>query len=271
MKVIIFFISLLVTTNSFANAQDIPDKDQFPKGQVISATGHPDYPPVIWQEKGGQKLIGFAVEFLERALSEIKVKVKFIKSDTWGRAQMEVSQGKIDILLPPYKSDERLKLLNYPTRPFLMDDTVVVVKKGREFQFSKFQDLSNKSGVAIIHDSFGSEFDEFQKNNLKIKRLSKTEQCLKFLIKDRARFMVGGYNAILAMATKMGVLEKIEILPKRIIVTGMYFAVSRKSKWNQTDLLKYLSLKVDEYEKEGYMKKLEKKYLNIYKKEVSLN
>ncbi|MFT6632120.1 MAG: polar amino acid transport system substrate-binding protein [Bacteriovoracaceae bacterium] len=271
MKIFIILIFLLGSTIIIADSQKGQSNYIFPKNKVISVTGHPDYPPVIWQEKGGEKLIGLAVEFLERALSEIKVKVNFIKSDTWGRAQIEVSQGKIDMLMPPYKSKERLKLLNYPRKPFLMDDTVVVVRKGKTFDFRKLEDLSTKSGVAIIHDSFGSTFDQFEKTNLKIKRLSKSEQCLKFLMKGRANFMVGGRSAILAMATKMRIHDQIEILPKRIINTGMYFAVSRKSKWNQTDLLEYLSMKIDEYEKEGYMKRLEVKYLNIYKKEVALN
>jgi polar amino acid transport system substrate-binding protein len=150
-----------------------------------------------------------------------------------------------------------------------MDDTVVFVSKGKTFEFEKLSDLSGKSGVSIIHDSFGTEFDKFEKKGLQMTRLPKSEHCVNFLLKGRARYMVGGYSAVLAVAAKMGVLDKIEVLPHRIIVTGMYLPISRISPWNKPELLKYLDRKVLEYKKEGYIKKLEEKYLNILKAEAS--
>jgi polar amino acid transport system substrate-binding protein len=269
MKLILILIFLITSQISFALTDAELKKTLFPNNRTINLTGHPDYPPVVWQEKGSRKLVGIAVKLLERAFSEINVKLNVINTDTWGRAQVEVAEGKIDILMPPYLNDERLKVYSYPKEPFLMDDTVIFVKKGHRFKFDKLDDLIGKTGVAIIHDSFGSEFDTFEKKSLKVTRLPKSEHSISFLLKGRAKYMVGGYNAVLAVASKMGVLDQVEVLPHRIIVTGMYTPISRISAWNSPELLSYLDRKVLEYKKEGYIKKLEEKYLKIYKAEAS--
>lgn len=237
-----------------------------PNNRTLTVTGHPDYPPVIWASKDG-KLKGVAVELLEKILKEAKIKVVFTNVDTWGRAQEEVKSGRFDILLPPYKTNERVALYNYSAETFMMDETVVFVRKGEEFKFEEFSDLLKYPGVAIINDSFGTKFDEFEKTNKNLTRLPTTEQCFRFVEKKRARYIIAGLNSGRATLTKLMLDDKYTVLPKRIIVTGLYAPVSLKSPWNTPLFNAFLRKKFREYESNGTVDALEKKYLAILKQE----
>ena len=257
-----FIISLLLfSTLGLSGTADKLKKMQLPNNRTITVTGHPDYPPVVWQKKDSRELIGISVELLQKIFEEANIKVEVINTDTWGRAQVEVAKGNIDMLMPPYKNTEREKVYRYSKFPFLMDDTVVFVKKGKTFKFNSLNELIGKKGVAITHDSFGSSFDSFAEKKLSLHRLPKTEHCFKFLLKDRADYMVAGYTAGLAVAATMDILENIDVLHHRIIVTGMYLPISLASPWNIPEVHTFLEKRVQQLTSNGYVKKLEKKYL----------
>lgn len=238
-----------------------------PNNRVITITGHPDYPPVLWINKETKEFQGVAIEMLQMIFNEINVKTNFINVENWARAQEEVKSGRIDLLLPPYKTEERYPFYNYATQPFMYDETVVFVKKGYEFKFQKFQDLLQHPGTAIINDSFGSEFDQFELINKNITRLPSTEQCFRFVDKDRARYIIAGYNSGMAALAQLHWEDRYTVLPRRIIVTGMYAPISLKSAWNTPEINSYLNKKFNEYNRKGIVKKLEKKYLELFKME----
>lgn len=254
-----------------AHAHDIVNdlkKIILPNNRTIIITGHPDYPPVIWSSSNKKHLQGISVELMEKIFSEINVKVIFKNVETWGRAQEEVKNGRIDMLLPPYKTKERLVFYNYSATHFMMDETAVFVKKGKQFNFSKFSDLSLYKGTAIINDSFGSEFDKFDSKNSNLTRLATTDQCFRFVDKDRARFVIAGASAGLAALAKLNMEDKFVMLPKRIISTGMYAPLSNKSPWNTPLINEYLKKKFHQYITDGTIARLEKKYIALIKNET---
>lgn len=239
----------------------------FPNKRVIKITGHPDYPPVIWNKDGTDILMGIAPELIKKIFSEIDVEVKLINTDTWGRAQVQVEKGKIDLLMPPYKNPQRVKIYNYYGDSFLQDDTVIFIRKDSNIVFEKLEDLKGKTGVAIIHDSFGAKFDEYAKSNLKVTKLPKTEQCFNFLLMGRADYMIAGLSAGLAVSKKMKITDKVRTLDKKIVETGMYLPFSFKSKWNIPQLHEYINMRIDELKKDGYINKLKQKYIKVYNSE----
>ncbi|MBC7428672.1 MAG: transporter substrate-binding domain-containing protein [Bacteriovorax sp.] len=265
MKLLTLFIALTFIPAGYSQTEltDIV----LPNNRTITVTGHPDYPPVVWVKKDTKELEGIAVELLTMILKEANIKVVFTNVDTWGRAQEEVKAGRIDILLPPYKTEERVQLYNYAAETFMMDETVVFVRKGQQFKFEEFKDLLIYPGVAIINDSFGTKFDEFEKANKNLTRLPTTEQCFRFVEKKRARYVIAGINSGKAALTKLMLNNKYIVLPKRIIVTGLYAPVSLKSPWNTPQFNAFLRKKFQEYETNGTVKSLEKKYWNILKQE----
>jgi polar amino acid transport system substrate-binding protein len=231
------FIALLFINPTFA--------------KEIIVTGHPDYPPVIWMKDG--KLVGSAVTIVKQALENLGHQVRFVPIETWGRAQEEVKIGRIDILLPPYKTPKREKIYSFPKKPFLMDKTALFYKRGEEIKFESFKDLKKYRGVAIINDSFGEEFDLADKKYNLLKRLTKTEQCLLYLSKGRTDYVIAGQNAALSVLSELGLEKEITTHEKLIIETGMYTAISKKSKFDNSkfkneffsEVEKLISMKLD--------------------------
>lgn len=261
-------LTLILLVFSFISAADTDlKKISLPNNRVINITGHPDYPPVIWFNKESKEFQGIAVELLQKIFNEADIKVNFVNVESWARAQEEVKNGKMDMLIPPYKTKERLVYYNFAADPFLMDDTVVFVKKGKEFDFEKFSDLLKYPGTAIINDSFGSEFDQFESRHKHLTRLATTEQCFRFIEKDRARYIIAGVNSGIAALASLRWDDRYVILPKKIITSGLYAPISLKSSWNTPEINIYLNDKFTEYNRKGIVKRLEKKYLELFKKE----
>jgi len=250
-----FIFLIILSSNIFAD----------PK--VLRVTGHPDYPPVIWYSEKEDKLKGVAVELLQNIFKDSDIKLEFQHVATWGRALEEVNQGRIDMLLPPYKTEERKIVYHFSDQPFMEDRTVLFLKKGSKVDYKELVDLSKYQGTAIINDSFGDDFDKASKKLLKVQRLSKTEQCLRFLLRGRADYLVAGYSAGISVAKAMGVDNQIEVHKMPIIRTGMYIALSKRSKHASPEIMKLIDIKLVEYQKSGFIKELEKKYDEIYQRE----
>lgn len=228
---------------------------------IVTFTAHPDYPPVSFVDKSTNELKGVAVDLLKEALIKMGKKPKSIRIGTWARAQEEVKLGRIDLLLPPYKTAEREEWLWFQQSPILSDETSVFVVKNSTLKFTKLSDLKSKRGVAIIHDSFGPLFDQFDKTDLKMSRLATTEQCFKFLLKNRADFVVAGHLAGMQVLKKLNLEQSIVALPNRVIVTGMYVGISKKSKnVNNQKFIEQLNKEIQNLIELGVHKELLKKY-----------
>lgn len=264
---IALLLSLFFFQSSFGMSIAELKKMPLPNNRIIKITGHPIYPPYVWKEKNKDELTGIAIELLTRAFAEINVKAEVVFVDTWGRAQEEVKLGHIDILVPPYKNAERVKFFNFTKKPIFMDETAIFVKKGHEFNFKKLSDLKAHKGVALINDSFGTEFDNYDKTDLHLTRLTSTDQLLQFLNIGRTDYVVAGLYAGLSVMRKLKITDSISILPKRVITTGMYAPISLASPWNKDVIEKYLDEKISEYEAKGIVKALEKKYLEKMKED----
>lgn len=266
MHILKFICLVFILSVSHASEQDqvIP---HLPKSKTITISGHPDYPPIIWVSGKGKKLKGIAVEAVQKIFSKIGVKVKIVPISTWARAQEQVRLGKVDMLLPPYKSKKREKIYSFVSTPFMMDDTVLFTAKGKDLHFEKLTDLRQYFGVAIINDSFGDDFDKADKKYLKVQRLIKTDQSFKFVLKGRADYLIAGYNAGISVATQMGITDKIDYHRKPVITTGMYLAISKRSKWNKPQIIDYLNREITELVTNSYFKSLEPKYFKQHANE----
>ncbi len=228
--------------------------------EEVLVTVHPDYPPVSYFDEKDKKIKGVAVDLVEAALKNMNVKYRLVNTGTWGRAQEEVKLGRVDMLLPPYKTSEREEWIYFQEKPILMDETAVFVAKGNEFKYQKFSDLVNRRGVAIINDSFGDEFDRFDRDKLKMKRLATTEQCFKFILKNRGDFVIAGLHAGKRVLKDLGLMDQVSILNERVIVTGMYAGISKKSKFFSEDKRKEFERQLKDLVEKNAQKEFEKKY-----------
>lgn len=198
--------------------------------KTVSFTGHPDYSPVIkFDEKVG-RFKGDGVLLLTKALEEMGYQVKQVPSGAWARAQEQVKNGSVDILIPPYKTPERESWMQFSSEPFMNDESAIFINKSnKNLKISSVKDLAKYRGAAIINDSFGAEFDKLDESLLKMARLSSTESCFRMLEKNRVDYVIAGLFAGRKVLADIGLKSVIDEHPVRAVVTGMYVGVSKKS------------------------------------------
>jgi polar amino acid transport system substrate-binding protein len=190
-------------------------------------TGHPEYPPVAWQE--GAKIVGAAPDLIAQIGKELGIKVESRYFGSWAEAQAAVKNGKADLLFGAYYNDERAAYLNYVRPAFMLDPVVIVTAKGKGFPFAKREDLIGRQGVTGKGESFGSSFDAFMAEKLKVERADGVYRCFQTLLDGKADYMVVGKYPGIAQAAKFGIQGEIEVLGAELDSFEMFVAFSKKS------------------------------------------
>lgn len=258
----IFAIVFMILLSGIAYADEC---DQCKK---IIISGNAEYPPLTWQDKkNSEKITGFAIELLEIACKDIGIAVEGKYVGPWARAQDNVKNGAVDMLGGAYITEERKTYMDYIIPPFVMDPTVVFVKKGDQFKFDKWEDLIGMKGGAPIGNSYGELFDKFEKEKLTIERVPKLDQAFEKLVAGRNRYVVYGLYPGLAEAEVTGRREQIGYLANSIISEGLYFTISKKSPCNCEKVKEHLTKKVKEFSDQKLPEQLMEKYLEIWKEQ----
>ncbi|MCX5681498.1 MAG: transporter substrate-binding domain-containing protein [Candidatus Omnitrophica bacterium] len=178
---IILAVLAVLTAGSYYFSRLIPHDN------VLVASGHPEYPPFMWQE--GSRIIGVGPELLQIAFDELGIKVDARADGTWNEVIKKASEGKIDAVAALYRTDERQKFLNYSTS-FSKDPVAIFVSKKRSFPYQQWDDLIGKAGTTTIGDSYGQVFDDFMRNKLEVNRLKTVEDNFNQLLNAKADYFV---------------------------------------------------------------------------------
>jgi polar amino acid transport system substrate-binding protein len=237
-------------------------------GRVLVVTGNAEYPPLTWQDKKDPgRMTGFAIELLELALKDQDIKVVGKYVGPWARAQANVKGGAVDMLAGAYITEERQAYMDYIQPPFIMDPTVVFVKKGDDLKFETWDDLIGLKGGAPIGNSYGEKFDQFAKEHLDIERVPLVDQAFDKLLSGRNRYVVYGLYPGLAEAEVTDRRERLDYLQNSVISEGLYFTISKKSRWNTPQLRDLLARKVKEFSRQKLPERLMEKYLKLWKEQ----
>jgi len=252
-RMFIFIILMLFSINAYA-------------GEVMTASGHPEYPPVMWKQ--GNEIIGIGPELMKMVFKPLGVTVNCPYKGDWDKVQDELKNGKIDALVGIYMTHERKAVMNF-SRPFTKDPVVIFVAKGKAFPFEKWDDLIGKKGVSTTGDSFGQEFDAFIAAKLDVKRSVTVEDNFNKLLSGQADYFIFAMYSGNFDAKKLGIVDKIEHLKKEASIENFYFAVSKKSRF--APLIPEANKRIEKLIKDGTVEKLIKKYTKIYEDSLSKN
>jgi len=237
--------------------------------EILTACGDSNYPPFTYIErqegaepKVGQKIRGVASDVLRIIFGELGIKIEAKYVGNWKRCQVNVEEGKVDILMGAYVTEKRKKYAVYTETPLAPDPQAVFVWKGREFKFEKWEDLKGKRAGITLGFSAGKEFDEFLEKNTYVQRVSDHRQNYMKMELGRIDFEPNGLYAGLIKVKESGYEGRIVPLPTRINTEYLYTPVSKKSMY-----LKYLMRLEDGLKKlraDGTIDKLVKKHIEHY-------
>lgn len=228
---------------------------------VLIVSGHPNYPPITWEENG--TIVGAGAEMAKTIFTELQVPFEIRPSGPWKRVQFSGKDGTIDVIIAIYKNPEREQYLDYAA-PFMKDPNAIFVWKGKTFPFHTWNDLIGKRGTTNLGESYEEKFDKFAENYLIIERVHDTVQNFKKLESNRADYFLFGLYPGLASAAINGYDGKIEVLPNYVVTADFYMAFSKRSKY--AHLVPRVNTIIERLRSEGAIDKWIAKYLKYYKK-----
>lgn len=193
--------------------------------QTFIVSGNPYAPPVVWAEQ--QKLVGLGPDLAASILNELNIPFTIRSFGDWKNVQKKAKEGAIDMIVSAYRNDERSTYLSFSV-PYLSQPTVLVVEKGKEFDFSSWESLKGKKGVTSIGESYGQEFDTFSKKFLDIDYLQ-FERAIQLLNLGEADYLVSDLYTALIYARLLQGEDSISILDPPVTTQNFHFAIRKDS------------------------------------------
>lgn len=245
------------------NSSSSPNKGLKLRPMIIS--GHHDYPIFMWRR--GDTIIGIGPELARLICSELNLQYEIKYLGPWKRVQECARAGCVDLIVGIYKNKERQEYLDYSV-PYMPDLTSIAVRKDDPFKFSGKEDLIGLNGITMYGDSFGDELDSYIKDKLNLLRVHNADAIFINLLHHNVDYILWGDYPVIINASKLGVLDNIKLLKPAIVKQNMYMAFSKKSPYKK--YLPQINIIINRLRKDGTIKKLEEKYLRIYKEQYGL-
>ncbi len=190
---------------------------------VIS--GNPKAPPVVWEQY--KKLTGVGPDLAKSILTDLGIDYEIRVTGDWQQVQNKCKAGEVDMILSAYKNDERATYMDY-SMPYMPQPTVIIVAKGREFPFGRWESLIGKRGVSNIGESYGQEFDTFIKEKLKVQFIA-FERALELLSRGEADYLIVDLYTALIYARLLQGEDAITILDPPVTTQAFHMTISKNS------------------------------------------
>lgn len=184
-----------------------------------------EWPPYTLLEDG--QVRGIDADLLQLALSNLGVSYE-ITLEPWRRCLRKMADGKLDILLDAFYSDERAKTMIFPSEPMAESAMVLFHARTRPHNIRSVDDLKGlrvgtEPGYAYSHEAFatGTHFVREDAPTLDANIGKLMLGRIDLVITDRA---VGLFTA-----KNLGVQDEIAYSPQPLYSDHVYAAFSRRS------------------------------------------
>lgn len=223
--------------------------------KTLTATGNSEYPPYLWREGEGDRLLGANRIIMDELGRRMKITIQLQDVGSWARAQELLKTGDIDMIAGAFYTVPRTHYMNYIQPAFLDTTSVAWRQKGSELPFRNKEDLIDHSVTTVINNSFGQSFDEFARQSLNLNYVASLQQGFKMLSHGRTDFVLYEKNPGIAYAELWGVSDEIDLVDSPISSEGLYLTISHRSKCNSEPLREQLASTVQAMMDEGFMQK----------------
>ena len=245
------FLIILITVLGFASISAASN--------TVIVSGHYSRAPFDWQE--GDKIVGAAIEILQRVFAELDLEVDARYVGPWKRTLYSLEKGSIDVMCGLYITEERKKFAVF-TEPYIEDQASVFVWKGREFKFETWDDLKGKVFGELLGASRGKKFDDWRKKYATVEYVNEHELNFKKLERKRIDcFVMSRYHGLLAIK-KFGYEGKIVPLEHPVFTKNIQYAMYKKSQY--VKYLPQINEHIKKLREDGTIEKIIQKNLDYY-------
>ncbi|HPJ43688.1 MAG TPA: transporter substrate-binding domain-containing protein [Spirochaetota bacterium] len=188
--------------------------------------------PFTMEDTTSGRIYGASNDIMNEIAQNLNTTASF-KKVPWMRGLIMLEHGKIDICAGAYSNAERRKKY-YFTQAVFRNETRIFVKKNKIFKFQNLADLKGKSLVKTRGSSYGTEFDRFATNNIKIQEVSGgTDRMILMVQMERADCFIGDYLNVMNFIRSNKLDKEIIPLDRAVNYVDVYFMVSKQSAWGK--------------------------------------
>ena len=248
---------LLASALSACDTTSNPNANSPASHTTIIASGHPEWPPIMYQS--GAVIDGAGPALVKKIFDDLGVAVEFPHTGTWDQVQAKARTGEVDILVAAYKTTEREGYMVY-SDAYTTDPVAIFVGKGKAFPFGSWDVLIDKNGIAMVGDSYGQAFDDFAAARLHLRRVTTSAQAFDLVASGQADYLLYSLFAGNDYLKKTGAGSQFESLPKFVDEENFYITISRKSPY--VSYLRLLNQEIAKYKANGTVAALIAQYTN---------
>jgi len=222
--------------------------------RALIASGHPEWPPVMFKE--GKNMAGAGPELVSKIFADIGIQVELPYSGPWEDVLNKGKAGQIDVIVAAYKTREREEFYLY-SDPYATDPIALFVPEDKTFNFKTSSDLVGKSGIGMIGDSYGQEFDDFSAAHLNLHRVQTVAEGFGLIADHKADYFIYSLYAG-NLELKKSQSSRIVPLPTSVSEQKFYMIISKKSPFAR--YLPDVNRLIKQYKQDGTIDRLVAKY-----------
>lgn len=216
MKTIIssIFIFFLLTISASAKEHELT---------IGISTG---YPPFYYFDKNKQPT-GICIDIVKAIAKELGINIKF-ESYPWKRMLYNGKKGKVDAIMPLFKTKERESYLMFPDTELIMEANNFFTHISNPLAFNgKLQDMMSYHIGVIDTYSYGKDFDQ---TRFIRKSVTKDEaQLIKLVQYKRIHLGIGNKLVIEYYANMTGATEHLKFLFPPVTEAPLFIGFSKQT------------------------------------------
>ena len=194
---------------------------------VVTACGHPAYPPWNWASKG--RIVGTCAEVAQRAFAHAGLSLRVLDAGPWARCQAMVERGEIDVNICAFDNARRREYSVVIPVPMGRNEAAVFVRRESPLRFERWADLADVR-LGMVHGvSLGTEFDQFVRENAKLDQALTEEHNMRKLLAGRVDAVATGRELGVLTLRMLGCTDEVRQLPQSILVGELFIQMSKRS------------------------------------------
>ncbi len=254
-------LALLLATPLAANAAAA-------KCDRLIATGGADNPPFLWRDpQNPKRLVGANADLLKQITDSLDLKLEVLYTGDAGKALEEVRSGRVDLLADAVLGLQELAHLDFIHPSITALKMSAWVRNEPGFLYASREQLTGRSGTYVETTRFGSEFQTYAKENLRLRSASSLAEAVQRLLAGETDYVLHERYSAVAQAAPQGLLDDMQRLEPPVSSRGMHFAVAHDSACNGPWLRGQLAIKMTELRAAGVPQQLLVENLERWKKQ----
>jgi polar amino acid transport system substrate-binding protein len=183
------------------------------------------YPPFYFFDENNQPT-GICIDIVNQVAQSMNISVQY-DSFPWKRMLKYGKEGKVDAIMPLFKTDEREQFLTFPETGLTDETNSFFTSSSNTIKYSgNLTDFINLKIGVIDKYSYGKDFDNIDFTDKTI--VQDTNQLILLVQNKRIELGLGNPKVVTYYAKKINAADKIHFLYPPVTINPLFIGFSKK-------------------------------------------